>query len=225
VVLHTLEVEYTTQAALVWMSRADVRNVLDPQMIAELAQVFHDLGRDPQVRVIVLGGRGIAFCAGADPAWARRDASATEAESRADSDAFAGMLQALYACPKPTIARVHGVCMAGGMALAACCDIAISSSLATYALPDTRMGLVPTVITPYVVRAMGARHATRWLLTGETFSAMEAWRVGFVHDLCDPEALDLRIGALTDTFMLAAPNALATTKELIHGLPTTFGSA
>lgn len=217
--LHTLEVEYKPQAAEVWLSRPDVRNALDPQMIAELAETFEELGRDPHVRAIVLGGRGIGFCAGADLNWMRSNAQASDADNRADALAFATMLRTVYTCPKPTIARVQGVCMAGGMGLAAVCDIAIASSQATFALPETRLGLVPAVIAPYVLRAISARHATRWFLTGETFSATEAWRIGFVHDLCEPEALDMRISALVDTFTLTAPEAVAATKRLVHDLP------
>jgi methylglutaconyl-CoA hydratase len=218
IMLHTLEVDYKPQAAVVWLSRPDVRNALDPQMIAELTEIFEELGRDPQVRAVVLAGRGIAFCCGSDVNWLKHTAQASEEENLADSVAGAAMLRAIYECPKPTIARVQGVCMAAGMGLAAACDIAIASSQATFALPETRLGLVPELIAPYVLRAMSERHATRWFLTGETFSAAEAWRIGFVHDLCEPDALDMRISALVDTFMLTAPDAVTATKALVHVL-------
>lgn len=126
------------------------------------------------------------------------------------------MLNTIYSCPKATIARVHGICMSVGMGLVAACDITIASAQATFALPETRLGLVPAVIAPYVLRAIGPRQATRWFLTGETFSAAEAWRIGFVHDLCEADSLDLRISALVDTFMLTAPDAVLATKRLVH---------
>lgn len=214
--LHTLEVDYKPQAAVVWLSRPDVRNALDPQMIAELTETFGELGSDPQVRAVVLAGRGIAFCSGSDAGWLKRIAQASQEERLADTAAGAAMLRAIHNCPKPTIARIQGVCMAAGMGLAAACDIAIASSQATFALPETRLGLVPEVIAPYVLRAMGHRHATRWFLTGETFSASEAWRIGFVHDLCEPDALDMRISALVDSFTLTEPEAVTSTKLLVH---------
>ncbi|MFC4274426.1 enoyl-CoA hydratase-related protein [Achromobacter aloeverae] len=215
----TLEIEYKPQAAVVWLSRPDVRNAVDPLMVQELSEAFEALGRDPQVRAIVLAGRGIGFCAGADIGQARYGAQPGEQDDRTDALACAAMLHTIYSCPKATIARVHGICMSVGMGLAAACDITIASSQATFALPETRLGLVPAVIAPYVLRAIGPRHATRWFLTGETFSATEAWRIGFVHDLCEPESLDMRIAALVDTFMLTAPDAVSATKDLVHELP------
>ncbi|OZI29860.1 enoyl-CoA hydratase [Bordetella genomosp. 10] len=215
----TLEIEYKPQAAVVWLSRPDVRNAVDPLMVQELTEAFEALGRDPQVRAIVLAGRGIGFCAGADIGQTRYGAQPGEQDDRADALACAAMLHTIYSCPKATIARVHGICMSVGMGLAAACDITIASAHATFALPETRLGLVPALIAPYVLRAIGPRQATRWFLTGETFSATEAWRIGFVHDLCEPESLDMRIAALVDTFMLTAPDAVLATKQLVHELP------
>jgi len=215
--LHTLEVELKPQAALIWLSRPDVRNAPDPLMVAELTETCEVLGRDARVRAIVLAGRGISFCAGSDENGALRGAVGDRTADHIDASACTRMLETIYRCPKPTIARLHGACMGLGMGLAAACDIAIASSQATFALPETRLGLVPAVIAPYVLRAMSARDATRWFLTGETFSATEAWRIGFVHDLSEPESLDLRIAALVDTFMLNAPDAIVATKSIIHG--------
>ncbi|ALM83346.1 enoyl-CoA hydratase-related protein [Bordetella sp. N] len=212
----TLEIEYKPQAAVVWLSRPDVRNAIDPLMVQELAETFETLGKDPQVRAIVLAGRGIGFCAGADIGQARYGTQPGEQDERADALACAAMLHTIYSCPKATIARVHGICMSVGMGLVAACDITIASAQATFALPETRLGLVPAVIAPYVLRAIGPRQATRWFLTGETFSAAEAWRIGFVHDLCEADSLDLRISALVDTFMLTAPDAVMATKRLVH---------
>ncbi|ANN66666.1 enoyl-CoA hydratase-related protein [Bordetella bronchialis] len=214
--LHTLEIEHKPQAALVWLSRPDVRNAVDAQMVQELTETYASLGRDSQVRAIVLAARGIAFCAGADDAWTRETAHGGEAAIRADAAACGTMLETIYRCSKPTIVRLHGACMGLGMGLAAACDIAIASSQATFALPETRLGLIPSIIAPYVLRAMSPRDATRWFLTGETFSAAEAWRIGFVHGLSEPDSMDMRIAALVDTFMLTAPDAVAATKVLVQ---------
>ncbi|WP_157664868.1 enoyl-CoA hydratase-related protein [Bordetella genomosp. 9] len=215
----TLEVEYKPQAAQVWLSRPDMRNAVDALMAAELTETYRALADDSQVRAIVLAARGIAFCAGADENWAGRDARHGLEPAQVDRAACGDMLEAIFRCPKPTIVRLHGACMGLGMGLAAACDIAIASSQATFALPDTRLGQVPEIIAPYVLRAMNPRDASRWLLTGETFSAAEAWRMGFVHGLSEPESLDMRIAALVDTFMLTAPDAVAATKVLVQALP------
>jgi methylglutaconyl-CoA hydratase len=223
--LHTLEVEHKPQAAVVWLSRPDVRNALDPLMVTELTETYESLGQDSQVRVIVLAARGIAFCVGADENWIRRSTEMGESAHHADALACSAMLEAVYRCPKATIARLHGPCMGLGMGLAAACDIAIASSQATFALPETRLGLVPATIAPYVLQAMRPRDATRWFLTGETFSAAEAWRIGFVHGLSEADSLDMRVAALVDTFMMTAPDAVAAAKSLVHDLPARRGSA
>jgi methylglutaconyl-CoA hydratase len=217
--LHTLEVEHKPQAAVVWLSRPDVRNALDPLMVTELTEIYESLGHDSQVRVIVLAARGIAFCTGADENWVRRSTEMGDSAHHADALACSAMLEAVYRCPKATIVRLHGPCMGLGMGLAAACDIAIASLQATFALPETRLGLVPATIAPYVLRAMRPRDATRWFLTGETFSAAEAWRIGFVHGLSETDSLDMRVAALVDTFMLTAPDAVAAAKSLVHDLP------
>jgi methylglutaconyl-CoA hydratase len=219
IMLQTLEIEHKPQAAVVWLSRPDVRNALDAQMVSELTEAYTALGNDSQVRAIVLAARGIAFCSGSDESWIRRGVQAGEAAIEAGAQACSAMLEAIYRCPKPTIVRLHGACMGLGMGLASACDIAIASAQATFALPETRLGLIPSIIAPYVLRAMSARDATRWFLTGETFSAAEAWRIGFVHGLSEPDSLDMRIAALVDTFMLTAPDAVAATKMLVHDLP------
>jgi len=222
--LQTLEVEYRPEAAVLWLSRPETWNALEPALIGELTAALEAVGRDPAVRAVVLAGRGPAFCADAVPTRLGPLADASPAQRDAFRNAYADMLHKLYTCPKPTIARLHGACMGSGMGLAAACDIAIASSRASFAVAETRLGRVPHVIAPYVERAMTARQATRWLLTGETFSASEAWRIGFVHDLCEPEALDQRIWALVDSFTLAAPEAVSITKALLHTLPRPAGS-
>ncbi|CPK72950.1 enoyl-CoA hydratase/isomerase family protein [Bordetella pertussis] len=214
--LQTLEVAYGPQTAVVWLNRPDVRNALDPRMIAELTETFMALGADNEVRAIVLAGRGKAFCAGADLNWMRRSAQAGDAENRADAQTLATMLHTIYTCPKPTIARIHGPCMAGGMGLAAACDIAVASHEARFALTETRLGLIASMISPYVLRAMGARPASRWFLSAEVFEATEAWRIGLVHELCEADRLDGQINELLGSFMLTSPHAVAQAKRLIR---------
>jgi len=216
--LQTLEVAYGPQTAVVWLARPDVRNALDARLIAELTETFMALGDDREVRAIVLAGRGKAFCAGADLNAMRRSAQASEADNRADALAMATLLHTIHVCPKPTIARVHGACMAGGMGLAAACDIAVAAREARFALTETRLGLIPAMISPYVLRAIGARAASRWFLSAEVFDAAEAWRMGLVHDLCEADELDARINALLGNFMQASPHALAESKRLIREL-------
>ncbi len=214
--LETLEVAYGPQTAVVWMNRPDQRNALDPRMIAELTEVFGELSHDGDVRAIVLAGRGKAFCAGADLNHMRASASAPAAENRADALALTTLLQLIYTCPKPTIARVHGHCLAGGMGLAAACDIAVAAHEARFGLSETRLGLIPAMISPFVLRAIGARAAGRWFLTGEQFDAAEAWRLGFVHELAPADELDARVNELLGAFMMTSPEAVADCKALVR---------
>ncbi|CAP42906.1 enoyl-CoA hydratase/isomerase family protein [Bordetella petrii] len=216
--LQTLEVAYGPQTAVVWLARPEVRNALDARLIAELTETFMTLGDDREVRAIVLAGRGKAFCAGADLNAMRHSAQAGEADNRADALAMATLLHTVHTCPKPTIARVHGACMAGGMGLAAACDIAVAAREARFALTETRLGLIPAMISPYVLRAIGPRAASRWFLSAEVFEAAEAWRMGLVHELCETDELDARINELLGHFMLASPHALAESKRLIREL-------
>lgn len=214
--LQTLEVAYGPQTAVVWMNRPDQRNALDPRMISELTEVFDELGRDGDVRAIVLAGRGKAFCAGADLNHMRASAAAPPAENRADALALAALLQTIHTCPKPTIARVHGACLAGGVGLVAACDIAVASHEARFGLSETRLGLIPAMVSPYVMRAIGARAASRWFLTGELFEASEAWRLGLVHELSPADELDLLINELLGAFMMTSPEAVAECKRLVR---------
>src|ERR1035437_10963050 len=171
----------TGPVSRVTLNRPEVRNAFNDEVIAELTQAFTQLGQDPQVRAIVLAAEGVAFCAGADLNWMRRMADYTHAENLADAAALAEMLRVLYTCPKPTVARIQGDVYAGGIGLVAVCDMAISVDTANYCLSEVRLGLMPATISPYVIRAMGARAAHRYFLTAERFDAGQALRIGFVH--------------------------------------------
>jgi methylglutaconyl-CoA hydratase len=212
----TLEIAIAHHVAVVWMAREKVRNAFNETMIAELAQVFRELGADDGIRAIVLAGRGPAFCAGADLDWMRRMASYSMQENRTDARALADMLRVVYECPKPTLARVHGDAYAGGMGLIAACDIAFAAINVNFCLSETRLGLIPATISPYVLRSMGINAARRYFLTAEKFDAAEAYRIGFVHDIAPLDELDARVNTLLGTLMQTSSNAVREAKRLVR---------
>lgn len=202
--------------ATVTLNRPEVRNAFNDEVIAELAQAFTQLGQDPEVRAIVLAAEGPAFCAGADLNWMRRMADYSHAENLADAAQLAEMLRVIYACPKPTIARIQGDVYAGGMGLVAACDLAVSVDSANYCLSEVKLGLYPATISPYVIRAMGARAAHRYFLTAERFDAVEALRIGFVHAVASADQLDAQVDGLVKALVNASPNAVKECKALLH---------
>ncbi len=211
-----IEVETDGAVARVWVNRPESRNAFDDVVIAELTQAFEDVGALAQVRAVVLGGRGPAFCAGANLNWMRRMADYSHAENIADAGKLAKMLRTIAECPKPTIARVQGDVYAGGMGLVAACDVAVSVDTAAYCLSEVKIGLVPATISPYVIRAMGIRAAQRYFLTAERFSASEAHRIGFVHEVVQADTLDNRIDDLLSALTGAGPSAVTVCKELLR---------
>jgi methylglutaconyl-CoA hydratase len=198
------------------LNRPEVRNAFNDEVIAELKAAFEQAAQTDAVRCVVLAAEGPAFCAGADLNWMRRMADYTRQDNLADAGQLAAMLQALYTCPKPTIARVQGDVFAGGMGLVAACDMAVSADSATYCLSEVKLGLVPATISPYVIRAMGARAAHRYFLTAERFGAAEAHRIGFVHEVVVPEALDDKVAELGQALCSAGPAAVRACKKLLH---------
>ena len=204
--------------ATVTLSRPEVRNAFDDQLIAGLTQVFAELGRNSAVRCIVLAADGLAFCAGADLNWMRRMADYSRAENIADAAQLAEMLRTIDTCPKPTIVRIQGDVFAGGMGLVAACDMAVSVDSAGFCLSEVRLGLIPATIGPYVVRAMGARSARRYALTAEKFDAAEALRLGFVHTVVSAEALDAVVAGLVKQLCAVSPAAVSACKVLLHDI-------
>ena len=202
--------------ATVTLSRPDVRNAFNDEVIAELSQAFMQLGEAPDVRAIVLMAEGKAFCAGADLNWMRRMADYTREENLEDAGKLAFMLRTIYECPKPTIARVQGDVYAGGMGLVAACDMAVSVDTAGYCLSEVKLGLIPATISPYVIRAMGPRAAHRYFLTAERFSAQEALRIGFVHEVVPADQLDTKVAELVAALTSASPNAVKECKKLVQ---------
>lgn len=212
----TIDLHVQQGVAVMWLNRPDVRNAFNETLIAELDATVATLAADDAVRAIVLAGHGPAFCAGADLNWMRKMAGYSREENEADAGKLAAMLRRLHDCPKPTIARVHGAAFAGGMGLVAACDVAVASTEATFCLSEVKLGLIPATISPYVIRAMGERAAARYFLTAEVFDAAEAYRVGFVQELCPPEELDATVNELLGRFMAASPQALGDAKRLLH---------
>ena len=202
--------------ATVILSRPDVRNAFNDEVIAELSQAFIQLGDDPQVRAIVLMAEGPAFCAGADLNWMRRMADYSREENEQDAEKLAFMLRTIYECPKPTIARVQGDVYAGGMGLVACCDMAVSVDTANYCLSEVKLGLIPATIGPYVIRAMGPRASHRYFLTAERFSAQQAQRIGFVHEVVPADQLDATVSTWVQALLAASPNAIKECKKLVQ---------
>jgi methylglutaconyl-CoA hydratase len=211
-----IEVSVSNRIGTVTLNRPEVRNAFNDEVIGELTAAFRELGALQEVRCIVLAGNGPAFCAGADLNWMRRMAGYTHEENIADAAALAEMLGAIYRCPKPTVARIQGDVYAGGLGLVSACDIAVSVDSAQYCLSEVKLGLIPATISPYVIRAMGARAARRYFLTAERFAAAEALRIGFVHEVVAAAALDAKVEELTKALVQAGPEALKACKQLVH---------
>ena len=211
-----LSVTVQDHVARITLTRPEVRNAFNDDVIAQIKSAFEAVGARDDVRCVVLAAEGAAFCAGADLNWMRRMADYTRDENLADAGELAAMLSAIYECPQPTIARVQGDVYAGGMGLVAACDMAVSVDTAHYCLSEVKLGLIPATISPYVIRAMGARAAHRYFLTAERFGAAEAHRIGLVHEVVSADALDAKVGELTQALVSASPNAVRACKKLVQ---------
>jgi methylglutaconyl-CoA hydratase len=202
--------------AHLFLARPAVRNAMNGTLIRELAHAFAALAADPQVRCIVLGGRGKAFCAGADLAFMREAAEFTWEHNHADAAALAEMLWSMYSCPVPVIARIHGDCYAGGLGLASVCDIRVVADAVTFSLSEARLGLLPATISPYVIRAMGEQAARRYFVTAERFGAGDAKAMGFAHEVCAAAAIDEVVGRFTAAIVANGPMATRACKQLVR---------
>jgi methylglutaconyl-CoA hydratase len=211
-----LELQFEGGVSTVTMNRPEVRNAFNDEVITELTAVFNELGQRDEVRCVILAGNGPAFCAGADLNWMKRMADYTREENVADAAALAHMLRVIWRCPKPTIARVQGDAYAGGTGLVAVCDIAVAVDTAQFCLSEVKLGLIPATISPYVIRAMGARAAHRYFLTAERFSAAEALRIGFVHEVVAAGALEAKVGEIALALVQAGPQAVKACKALLQ---------
>ena len=222
--LQTLQTDVREGVAYVTMARENVRNAFNETMIAELDAVFAGLGADPSVRAVVLAGQGPVFCAGADLDWMARMAGFTAEENRCDALQLARMLRTVGQCPKTTIARVHGDAYGGGLGLVAACDMAFATPGATFCLSETRLGLIPATIGPYVVHAIGRRNALRFFQTAERFDSAEALRIGLLSAVVADAELDACIAGVLDALSQTSPDAAREAKRLVHdiaGAPLT----
>jgi methylglutaconyl-CoA hydratase len=214
--MNTLDIHIEGHVAKVFLNRPEVRNAFNEGVITELAETFIRLGQDPSVRVIVLGGHGKAFCAGADLNWMKSMAGYAWEDNRADASRLAEMLWAIYSCPLPVVGRLHGDCYAGGMGLAACCDVLVAADGMHFCLSEARLGLLPATISPYVMRAMGQQAARRYFITAERFSAAQAREMGFVHELVAPDALDAKVDEIVALLVANGPAAVKACKRLVQ---------
>lgn len=204
--------------ATLTLARPEVHNAFNEVMIAEMTAALTALDGDSSVRVVILDALGKSFSAGADLDWMRRMAAYGPAENLADAEGLAEMLRVLNGLSKPTIARVHGAAFGGGVGLLACCDIAVAVDSAVFSLSEVRLGLIPAVISPYVIGAIGARQARRYFLTAERMTAARALEIGLVHHLVPADGLDAAVHGIVTALMDGAPTALAAAKELIFAV-------
>jgi methylglutaconyl-CoA hydratase len=202
--------------AEVWLNRPEVRNAFNDGVINELTSVFAELAQDPDLRAIVLAGHGKAFCAGADLAWMRAMAGYSWDENQADAARLAEMLWTMYSCPVPVVGRVHGDCYAGGVGLAAVCDVLVAAEGVQFCLSEARLGLLPATIGPYVVKALGEQASRRYFVSAERFSAAQARALGFVHECVAADALDTKVAEVVATLVANGPAAVRACKRLVQ---------
>jgi methylglutaconyl-CoA hydratase len=206
----------STHVAEVWLNRPEVRNAFNDGVIGELTEAFRMLGADAELRAIVLGGHGKAFCAGADLSWMRAMAGYSWDENRADAGRLAEMLWTVYRCPLPVVGRIHGDCYAGGVGLAAVCDVLVAADGMNFCLSEARLGLLPATIGPYVVKALGEQASRRYFVTAERFSATEAKALGFVHEVVAADALDAKVNEIVSLLVANGPAAVKACKLLVQ---------
>jgi methylglutaconyl-CoA hydratase len=211
----------TTRAgvAVVTLNRPKVHNAFNPDVITRLKDIFETLRGADGVRVVLLEGAGPSFSAGADLAWMRAASDYSPSDNRADAGDMAGMLHSLHTLPQMTIAMVHGAAMAGGCGLLSACDMAIATKSASFALSEVRLGIIPAVISPYVIRAIGPRAASRYFLTAERFDAATAQALGLVHMVvADNDELAKETEKLVQQVFTCAPGAVDAAKDLIRAV-------
>jgi methylglutaconyl-CoA hydratase len=215
----TIEAERDGRVGRIWLARPEVRNAFNAVMIGELREALGALAADDSVRVIVLSGRGTAFCAGADLAWMREIVRFSREQNLRESLDLAECLHDVYSVPKPTVARVNGPAIGGGTGFVSACDIAVASTEARFGLSEVKIGVVPAAISPYVVRRIGESRARQYFLTGERFDGRRAAEIGLVNIAVEPGDLDARVGEIVSSLLSSGPEALAKAKELLTRVP------
>jgi methylglutaconyl-CoA hydratase len=211
-VLHDIDAR---GVATLTLNNPERHNAFDDALIAGMTEILDRFAADAAVRIVVLRSTGKSFSAGADLQWMRRVAAYSEEDNRRDAQALGRLMHTLDRMPKPTLAVVQGPAYGGGVGLAACCDIVLASTAVKFATTEVRLGLIPAVISPYVINAIGARQARRYFLTAEFIDAATALRIGLVHELAEPEAVDARADAMIATLLQQAPGAQAEAKDLV----------
>ena len=215
----SLALEHQGPLGLITMNRPERHNAFDDQLIQELTEALRTMEADDMVRLVVLSGTGRSFSAGADLNWMKRMAGYSRDENVRDAMALGALMRTLAHLRKPTIARVQGAAYGGGVGLVACCDIAIATQNATFALSETKLGLIPAVISPYVIAAIGERAARRYFLTAERFEAADAWRLGLIHEIAlDEAAMDEKLGEIVEKLLEAGPAAQREAKDLVRAV-------
>ena len=214
----TLEIERDGGIATLWMNRPDVHNAFNAQLINDLTAACQQLDADESVRVVVLAGRGKSFSAGADLNWMKAAGEASIEANVADARKLAGMLRVLSEMATPTIARVQGAALGGGMGLASACDICVASEKAIFATSEVKFGIIPSAISPYVIRAIGERQSYRYFQTAERISAQRAGELGLAHEVVAPEALDDKVAEIVAALMQGGPKSQAAAKDLIRAV-------
>ena len=220
-----LQVEHTGAVTRITLNRPEVRNAFNDETIALLTQAFEAVAGQAHTRAVVLAGAGKAFCAGADLSWMRAMADYSWEQNRADAQALADMLWAIYSCPVPVVGRIHGDCYAGGVGLAAVCDVLVAADAVTFCLSEAKLGLLPGTISPYVIRALGEQAARRYFVTAEKFSAAQAQALGFVHEVCAADVLDAKVDEVVAALVANGPMAVRACKKLVQdmaGQPITL---
>ena len=204
--------------AQVTLNNPDKHNAFDDQMIIQLTEAFHTVAANPVVRIMLLKSEGKSFSAGADLEWMKRMASYSYQQNLNDARALAAMLKALHQMPIPTIARVQGAAFGGAVGLISCCDIALASSNASFALSEVKIGLVPSTISPYVIAAIGERHAKRYFMTAERFDANTALQISLVHEAVEEQFLDDKVEQLITAILSNGPEAVVAAKQLVFAV-------
>lgn len=201
--------------ATIILNRPEIHNAFNDEFIKEFTTLLKKVEQDESIRLVILSADGKSFCAGADIKWMQKMASYSYEENLQDASALASLMQVLNNLSKPTIALVQGAAYGGGVGLVACCDIAIANTLASFCFSEVKIGLIPAVISPYVIRAIGERSARRYFLTAEKFDVREAYRLGLIHKIVEPEEL-LSVGnEIAKQFLANSPHAITTMKYLI----------
>ena len=212
-------IEVDGPVGILTLNRGDRHNAFDETLIEELTLGLDELEADPRVRVVVLSAVGKSFCAGADLNWMKRAAGYGPDENLADAKKLAELMRTLNELRKPTVARIQGPAYGGGVGLVACCDIALATFDAQFALTEVKLGLIPAVISPYVIAKLGEKYARRYFLSAERFSASEAYRIGLVHEIVPDDAgLDEAVGEIVDLLLKNGPAAMAAAKQLVAGV-------